>query len=78
VQAFCIGLLFDEIRALRREFYDTEGDTRFRRPIFHIMVRGRVGGRGRVRVRGRGRGRWRARARARARATRASGGRSGT
>tara|TARA_B100000795_G_scaffold42372_1_gene27753 strand:+ start:36 stop:1151 length:1116 start_codon:yes stop_codon:yes gene_type:complete len=38
VQAFCIGLLFDEIRALRREFYDAEGDTRFRRPIFHIMV----------------------------------------
>jgi len=24
VQAYCIGLLFDEIRALRREFYDTE------------------------------------------------------
>ena len=38
MQAYCIGLLFDEIRALRREFYDTEGDTRFRRPIFHIMV----------------------------------------
>ena len=38
VQAFTIGLLFDEIRALRREFYDGQGDTRFRRPIFHITV----------------------------------------
>lgn len=38
VQAHCISLLFDEIRALRREFYDLQGDERFRRPIFHITV----------------------------------------
>ena len=30
VQAYCIGLLFDEIRALRREFYDTEVRARAR------------------------------------------------
>jgi len=38
VQAHCISLLFDTIRALRREFYDGLGDARFRRPIFHVTV----------------------------------------
>lgn len=38
VQAHCISLLFDTIRALRREFYDRMGDARFRRPIFHVTV----------------------------------------
>ena len=38
VQAHCIPLLFDEMRALRREFWDGAGDARFRRPIFHITV----------------------------------------
>jgi adenylate kinase len=38
VQVECLKLLFDEMIALRREFFDTPEVIHFKQPIFHIMV----------------------------------------
>jgi adenylate kinase len=38
VQVECLKLLFDEMIALRREFFDTAEVIHFKQPIFHIMV----------------------------------------
>ena len=38
VQVECLKLLYDEMIALRREFYDTQEVIHFKQPIFQIMV----------------------------------------
>jgi adenylate kinase len=38
VQVECLKLLFDEMIALRREFFGTLNVIHFKQPIFHIMV----------------------------------------